>query len=138
LRSYRRHASITLKLTGDPAMQEEIVNRWAALGKDALDSMKELGGINTRIVEKLTEQQQALMNTYLEASTKEIKLLSEVKGAKDLLTKQSALVSEYNGKFVEIIRSMNDLLGECKNELTVWAEKGMEKAVTQFTQKPEK
>lgn len=115
-------------------MQEEIVNRWAALSKDALDSMKELSGINTRIVEKLTEQQQALMNTYLEASTKEIKLLSEVKDAKDLLTKQSALVSEYNGKFVEIVRSMNELLGECKNELTVWAEKGMEKAVTQFTQ----
>jgi hypothetical protein len=31
---------------------------------------------------------------------------------------------------------MNDLLGECKNELTVWAEKGMEKAVTQFTRAP--
>jgi phasin family protein len=119
-------------------MQEEIVNRWAALGKDALDSMKELGDINTRIIEKLTEQQQAIMNTYLEASTKEIKLLSEVKDAKDLLTKQSALVSEYNGKFVEIVRSLNDLLGECKNELTVWAEKGMEKAVTQFTQTSEK
>jgi hypothetical protein len=114
------------------------VNRWASLGKDALDSMKELGGINTRVIEKLTEQQQALMNTYLEASTKEIKLLSEVKDAKDLLTKQSALVSEYNGKFVEIVRSMNEILGECNNELPVWAEKGMEKAVTQFTQKPEK
>ena len=33
-------------------------------------------------------------------------------------------------------RAMNDLLGECKNQLRVCAEKGMGKAVTHFTPIP--
>ena len=41
-------------------MPQEVINQWAALGKNALDSMKELGEINTKIVERLTEQQQAI------------------------------------------------------------------------------
>lgn len=119
-------------------MQQEVINQWATLGQNALDSMKELGGINAKVVEKLSEQQQQILNVYLEASSKEIKLISEVKDAKDLLAGQSALAAEYNGKFVEIVKNMQDFLAECKNELTTWAEKGVEKTVAQFTQTPSK
>jgi hypothetical protein len=117
-------------------MPQEVINQWAALGKNALDSMKELGEINTKIVERLAEQQRAILNIYLEAGSKEIELISGVKDAKELLTGQSTLATEYNNKLVEIIRGMQDFLSECRNELTTWAEKGMEKTVAQFTQPP--
>ena len=115
-------------------MQQEVINHWATVGKNALDSMKELGEINAKIVEKLSEKQQQILNIYLEAGSKEIELISEVKDAKDLLAGQSSLAAEYNAKFVEIVRGMQDFLTECKSELTTWAEKGVEKTVAQFTQ----
>jgi len=120
-------------------MQKELIEQWATLGKSALDSMKELGVINAKIVEKMTAQQQAILNTCLEASAKELELVSTSKDPKDLLARQAALSSEYNSKFVDIVRTTNDLLSECKNELTKWAEKGMEKTVASFsTSKPSK
>lgn len=117
-------------------MQKELIDQWASLGKGALDSMKELGEINAKIVGKMTEQQQAILNACLEASAKEMSLVSEAKDPKDLLANQAALAQEYNAKFVEIVRATNDLLTECKNELSAWAEKGVEKAVAPFTKGP--
>ncbi|MGH8583978.1 MAG: phasin family protein [Gammaproteobacteria bacterium] len=117
-------------------MQKEFIDQWASLGKSALESMKELGEINARIMEKMTEQQASILNTCLEASAKEIELVSAAKDPSELLAKQAALANEYNARFVEIVRATNDILTECKTELSQWAEKGMEKAVSPFTQSP--
>jgi phasin family protein len=118
-------------------MQKEFIDQWATLGKSALDSMKELGVINAKIVEKMTAQQQCILSTCLEASAKELELASSSTDPKELLSKQAALSSEYNAKFVEIVRTTNELLSECKNELAKWAEQGMEKTVASFS-KPTK
>jgi len=119
-------------------MQKDFIEQWATLGKSALDSMKELGIINAKIVEKMTAQQQAILNTCLEASAKELELASSATDPKDLMAKQTALSTEYNAKFVEIVRATNDLLSECKNELSKWAEEGMEKTIASFTKPPQK
>lgn len=113
-------------------MQREMVDQWAALGKSALESMKELGEINARIVERMAEQQEAILNTCLEASFKEMELLGDAKDSKDLLAKQATLAREYSAKMVEIVRGTSDLLADCKNELTSWAQRGMEKSVAPF------
>ncbi len=119
-------------------MQQEIIDQWAALSKSALESMKELGAINAKLVEKMTAQQEAILSTCLEASAKEMNLVGGAQDPRDLLAKQAALASEYGAKFVEIVRGNNDLLSECKNELSAWAERGMEKTVAPFAGKPAK
>ncbi len=119
-------------------MQQEMIDQWAALSRSALESMKELGAINAKLVEKMTAQQEAILSTCLEASAKEVNLISVSKDPKDLLAHQAALASEYGAKFVEIVRGTNDLLSECKNELSAWAERGMEKTVAPFADKPAK
>ena len=113
-------------------MQREMIDQWAALSRSALESMKELGAINAKLVEKMTAQQAAILSACLEASAKEVNIISVAKDPKDLLAQQAALASEYGAKFVEIVRGTNDLLSECKNELSAWAERGMEKTVAPF------
>ncbi len=114
-------------------MQREMVDQWAALGKSALESMKELSEINARIVERMAEQQEAILNACLEASCKEMELMGDSKDPKDLVAKQAALAREYSAKMVEIVRGTSELLSDCKNDLTAWAQRGMEKSVAPFT-----
>ncbi|MGH8509812.1 MAG: phasin family protein [Gammaproteobacteria bacterium] len=119
-------------------MQREMIDQWAALSKSALESMQELGEINAKLVKRMTAQQEAILSACLEASAKEMNLVGVAKDAQDLLAKQADLASEYGAKFVEIVRGTNDLLSECKNELSAWADRGMEKTVAPFAGKPAK
>jgi phasin family protein len=117
-------------------MQKELIDQWANLGRSALESMKELGEINAKILAKMTEQQQAILNTCLEASAKEMELVSTAKDPKELLVKQSTLAAEYNAKFIDIVRATNEILTDCKSELSTWAEKGVEKTIAPYTKSP--
>ncbi len=113
-------------------MQNTLADQWAELSRSALDSMKELGQINAKMLGKLSEQQQSILSTCLEASSKEMDLLSSGKDSKDLLKAQSKLAAEYNKKLVAIVRDTNKVLTDCKNELKTWIEKTTEEAVSKM------
>jgi len=104
-------------------MQNEILDQWAMVSQKALESMKELGQINARILARMTEQQQQVLSACLEATSSELQMMGGAKDPKDLLAKQAELVSQYSSKFVDIVRSTNDLLADCRSEL-----KGVEAA----------
>ncbi len=109
-------------------MTDDITKQWNEISKTAIESMKELGSINTRVIEKLTEQQLAVLNTCMEASQKEIEMASSGKNAQDpqaLLAAQTALVAEYNSKLMHIVQSTGDILKDCNSEITNWADKSM-------------
>ncbi len=38
-------------------MTNDITKQWEEISKTAIESMQELGSINTKVIEKLTEQQ---------------------------------------------------------------------------------
>ena len=105
-------------------MQTELLDQWATVSRQALESMKELGQINERILARMTEQQQQILSACLEATSRELQMMGGAKDPKDLLAKQAELVSQYNSKFVDIVRSTNDLLADCRSELSAWVEKG--------------
>jgi phasin family protein len=98
------------------------------MGKTALQSMRDLGNINAKMVEKLSEQQLAILNTCLEASSKEIEIVTSSHSPGELLAYQSALADEYNQRMIDIVRTTNEVLEECKAELHAWAEKGVDTA----------
>ena len=109
-------------------MTDDITQQWNKISKTAIESMKELGSINTRVIEKLTEQQLAVLNTCIEASQKEIEMASSGKNAQSqqtLLKAQADLIAEYNGRLMSIVQSTGDILKDCNSEITSWADKGM-------------
>jgi phasin family protein len=106
-------------------MQTELLDQWATVSRQGLESMKELGRINERILARMTEQQQQILSACLEATSRELQMVGAAKDPKDLLAKQAELVSQYSSKFVDIIRSTNDLLADCRSELSAWVDKGV-------------
>ncbi|MEE9575734.1 MAG: phasin family protein [Gammaproteobacteria bacterium] len=109
-------------------MTTDITKKWNEISKIAIKSMNELGSINTRVIEKLTDQQLAILNTCMEASQKEIDLAASNKNVQDpqsLLAAQAELVAEYNSKLIAIVQSTGKILKDCNSEITSWADKGM-------------
>ncbi len=109
-------------------MTNDITKQWNEISRAAIASMKELGNINTRVIEKLTEQQLSVLNTCLEASQKEIEMAASGKNAQEpqaLLAAQAELMAEYNSKLMEIVQSTGVILKDCNSEITNWADKGM-------------
>ena len=109
-------------------MTEEITKQGNKIARAAIASMKELGNINTKVIEKRTEQQFLVLNTCLEASQKEIEMAASGKNAQDpqaLLTAQAELMAEYNSKLMGIVQSTGAILKDCNSEITCWADKGM-------------
>ncbi len=109
-------------------MTDDITKQWNEISKTAIESMKELGSINTRVIEKLTEQQLAVLNTCMEASQKEIEMATDGKNAQNpqsLLKAQADLTAEYNSRLMNIVQSTGDILKDCNSDFTSWADKGM-------------
>jgi len=125
-------------------MTDDITKQWNEISKTAIESMKELGSINTRVIEKLTEQQLAVLNTCMEASQKEIEMATDGKNAQNpqaLLKTQADLMAEYNSRLMNIVQSTGDILKDCNSEFTSWADKGMniaQKSATKATTKTAK
>lgn len=109
-------------------MTNNITKQWNEISKTAIESMKELGSINTRVIEKLTEQQLAVLNTCMEASQREIEMATDGKNAQNpqaLLKAQADLMAEYNSRLMNIVQSTGDILKDCNSDITYWADKGM-------------
>ncbi len=109
-------------------MTDDMTKQWNEISKTAIESMKELGSINTKLIEKLTEQQLAVLNTCMEASQKEIDLATSEKNAQNpqaLLAAQAELVAEYNSRLINIVQSTGEILKDCNSEINSWADKGM-------------
>lgn len=109
-------------------MTDDITKQWSEISKTAIESMKALGDINTKVMEKLTEQQLAVLNTCMEASQKEIDLATSEKNVQDpqaLLAAQTELLAEYNSRLMAIVQSSGVILKDCNSEINNWAEKSM-------------
>ncbi|MFB3100122.1 MAG: phasin family protein [Gammaproteobacteria bacterium] len=109
-------------------MTNDITKQWSEISKTAIESMKELGNINTKVMEKLIEQQLAVLNTCMEASQKEIELAASGENAQNpqaLVAAQAELMAEYNSKLMKIVQSTGNILKDCNSEITSCTDKGM-------------
>jgi len=109
-------------------MTSDITKQWSEISKTAIESMNELGSINTRVIEKLTEQQLTILSTCMEASQKELNLAASEKNLQDpqsLLAAQAELIAEYNSKLMHIVQSTGEILKDCNSEITSWADKSI-------------
>jgi phasin family protein len=115
-------------------MSNEMLQKWTELNQSAMNSVKELGDINTKMMTRLTQRQMDMMNLYMEGSSKQMEVMSAAKNPQDIVGAQSGLYTEMNEKLMDNARQTLEVLMEAKAELTGWAEKGMSQA-TELTKK---
>jgi phasin family protein len=106
-------------------VNNDMTENWNSIAKAAMNSIKELGNINVRVIEKLTEQQLAVLNTCLEASQKEIDLASKTRNPDEIIRMQSELIAEYNARLMNILQNTGTILSSCNSEITHWAEESV-------------
>jgi Phasin protein len=107
-------------------MQADFVKQWTDIGNKAMSSIKEFGDINAKATQKLTQQQLDFIDCCLETGVKQISLVTDSKGYKELFSGQATLASEYNEAVMDALRKVAETLTETKDELTAWFEKGYE------------
>lgn len=117
-------------------MQTDFVKQWADIGNKTVSSLKDLGEINTKAAQKLTQQQLDFIDCCLETGVKQITLVTDSKGYKELLSGQANLASEFNEALMETLRKNSDILTESKDEFTAWLEKGYEAFATPVWKAP--
>lgn len=107
-------------------MQTDFVKQWTDIGTKAMMSFKEFGDINAKATQKLAQQQLDFIDCCLEAGVKQISLVTDSKGYKELFSGQASLASEYNEALMDALRKTTETLTETKDEFTTWFEKGYE------------
>ena len=111
-------------------MQPEYLSEWTRFTNSAFNSTKELGEINTKAIKKLSEQQFDQISHCLDTGVKQLNLLGEVKGYKELLASQTKLATEYTEKVLDTVRKTTQIFSEAKNEMAAWIDKNIEGTVT--------
>jgi hypothetical protein len=111
-------------------MQTDYFEQCSATLNTLLNSFKDFGELNTKYTEKFIQHQFDFASACVEASVKQMNLISEAKGYKDLLSGQAALWADYNEKVIDNLRKGMGTVSESRDEITAWVEKGVEATVT--------
>jgi hypothetical protein len=109
-------------------MQQELISQWNELAKTAYDRLRELGEINARVTQRLTQLQQEVLNANVQAGMRSMQLVAGPRGQQEFLAGQAAIVSEYNQRALEAGRRAMEILMEARNEYAAWVERGQQAA----------
>jgi phasin family protein len=101
-------------------MPPEIIDQWTKLTRSTLDAVKELAELNTKLLERTSEQQFELANASLDAGLKGVQLVSEPRSYKDFISGQTALVTEYGDRVLKSVRRSNEVAAELREEYAAW------------------
>lgn len=107
-------------------MQNDIFEQFVNAGKTSYENLQQLGAINTKALQKLTELQFSLATLSVESSVEQAKLLSGTTNYKDLISAESELANQYGSKFMDLGKQTADVLSESGEEIVSWFEKSAE------------
>jgi hypothetical protein len=114
----------------EETMSTETLEQWNKLSRSALDSLKELSGINIKLAERLAEQQFELVSASIDASVKGANLALTTPGYTVLAPLLAALVTEYNERVLGIARKATSIVAEVRDEYSEWVEGRLKDAST--------
>jgi hypothetical protein len=103
-------------------MSPEIIDQWTKFTRTAFDAVKELTELNTKLLERTSEQQFELANASFDAGVKGVQLVSEPRSYKDFVSGQTALITEYGDRVLKIVRRGNEVAAELRDEYATWLE----------------
>ena len=106
-------------------MQNDYFKSLNEFSTNAMEAAKELGELNSKLMEKTIALQMKAADLMVEGGMKQGQMVQETKEVKDYLSKQASLVEEYANKFVDLAKSNVALAQEAGEEYKAWAEKNM-------------
>ncbi len=109
-------------------MQKEFAAGIEELNAATVESVKRLGEIQMRAMEKLTEQQIAVTSEYLREGVKQMQSLAGSQDVAKAVENQANYLNDFNKRVVEDTQKTAAILAESKSELTAWMEEGMKSA----------
>ncbi len=109
-------------------MSTAIYENISKVGKSSYEAIKEFYTINSNLAEQLAEQQLALVTLGVEFSASQLKLASEAKGYKEIISGQTEIATDVSSKVQGIARNTMDIMNETKNQISAWFEKGVKEA----------
>lgn len=107
-------------------MQNDIFEQFVNAGKTSYENLQQLGTINTKALQKLTELQFSLATIGIEGSAEQAKLLGSTTNYKDLIAAESDLANQYSSKVMDISKQTAEVLNESGEEIASWFEKTAE------------
>lgn len=119
-------------------MSQDIFEPWNTLNKNLFESFKKLGELNIRIGEKLLQEQIDLVNSLIEANSRNAESASKAKGVQDVLSNNSAAAQECSKRILQSYRSCADTLANARQEYSSLMEKSLEDANKNFKAANEK
>ncbi len=109
-------------------MQIELIEQFSESGNTSYAALLELGTIQSKVLQKLTELQFNLATLTVETGVEKAKLFGSTANYKDLLATESDVTSKYNSKVLDITQQTADILSESQDEIIACFEKGIEAA----------
>ncbi len=109
-------------------MQKDFVAVIEEMNATAVNSIKRLGEIQLRAMERLTEQQIAITSGYLRDGVKQMQSVVATKDLGKALESQASYVTELNQRVVADAQKTAEILAESKTELSDWVEDGVKSA----------
>ena len=106
----------------------DVVNK---VNTTAVEAAKAVGGINKRAVDRIVQQQLALVGQALETGVRQLKLLQESKGYQQYFAGQAELAQEGTEKILAAIRETLGALAATRDELNTLVAQGVKDATAQ-------
>lgn len=103
-------------------MTNDIIEQMTAGGQASYEAIQQLGAINTKTIQKLTDIQFSLATMGVESSIEQMKLINNTNNYTDLISAESDLASTYSNKVIEVTRQAAEVLTESQEEIAKWAE----------------
>ena len=96
------------------------------MNNNGYESVRELGDINLRIMNNMMEKQSDMLNTWLDASAKQMELSSTAKDPKEFMASQAALTKEMGEKLIAEGREVISTATQVQGEYRAWYEKSVQ------------
>ena len=109
-------------------MQFDFVDQLTNAGKTSYQSIQELGAINAKAIQKLSELQFKFASYNIETGIEQTKLFTSTTSYKDLLAAESEIASDYSAKALDFSKQAASILSDSRDEIMSWFEKGFNKA----------
>ena len=109
---------------------QDYVEQLTSAGKTSYESLQELGSINAKALQKLTELQFKFATFNIETGIEQAKLLTSTTNYKDLLSAESDFANEYSTKAMDFSKQAATIFTESRDEIVSWFEKGIDNVET--------
>jgi phasin family protein len=117
---------------------KETIDAVNEMAGNSYQSLRRLGEINQRALDRMMDKQVSLMNIWMDAGMQQIKLATEAKGLQDLMTGNLSITKTVAEKLMAENRDSLEMAAQTRDELRSWFESGVAEVTDRVTKVAQK